>query len=292
MAERRMFSKRIINTAKFLKMPVSTQCLYFHLGLQADDDGVVEAYTVMNQTGATEDDLKILVAKGFVIVLNDDLVTYITDWQENNKIRADRKVDTVYKDLLLQILPDVEITKARERDNKKRSVRTTNGQPNDNQMTTNGQPNDNQMTTNGQPNDAIGKDRIGKYRLGINNPPISPLKGESGEVTKPKTEKKPKGKAIYKDLPDELKDAMTDFEEMRIKMRKPLTDRGRKLLITKLTKLASDDNGNIDTQLAVQIVEQSLERSWTSFYEIKSDNGNYQGKANNSDTLPYSGLDW
>ena len=287
-----MFSKRIINTAKFLKMPVSTQCLYFHLGLQADDDGVVEAYTVMNQTGATEDDLKILVAKGFVIVLNDDLVTYITDWQENNKIRADRKVDTVYKDLLLQMLPDVELTKARERDNKKRSVRTTNGQPNDNQMTTNGQPNDNQMTTNGQPMDAIGKDRLGKYRLGINNPPISPLKGESCEVTKPKTEKKPKGKAIYKDLPDELKDAMIDFEEMRTKMRKPLTDRGRKLLITKLTKLASDDNGNIDTQLAVKIVEQSLERSWASFYEIKSDNGSYQGKTNNSDTLPYSGLDW
>ena len=281
MAERRMFSKRIINTAKFLKMPVSTQCLYFHLGLQADDDGVVEAYTVMNQTGATEDDLKILVAKGFVIVLNDDLVTYITDWQENNKIRADRKVDTVYKDLLLQMLPDVELTETRARADRKRDVGTSHGQPTDVPW-----------TTNGQPMDGIGKDRIGKYRLGINNPPISPLKGESGEVTKPKTEKKPKGKAIYKDLPDELKDAMIDFEEMRTKMRKPLTDRGRKLLITKLTKLASDDNGNIDTQLAVKIVEQSLERSWTSFYEIKSDNGNYQGKANNSDTLPYSGLDW
>ena len=130
-----MFSKRIINSAKFLKMPVSTQCLYFHLGLQADDDGVVEAYTVMTQTGATEDDLKILVAKGFVIVLNDDLVTYIIDWQENNYIRADRKVDTVYKDLLLQILPDVEITKARDRADKKRTVWTTNGQPMDNQWT-------------------------------------------------------------------------------------------------------------------------------------------------------------
>jgi len=281
MAERRMFSKRIINTAKFLKMPVSTQCLYFHLGLQADDDGVVEAYTVMNQTGATEDDLKILVAKGFVIVLNDDLVTYITDWQENNKIRADRKVDTVYKDLLLQMLPDVELTETKVRADRKRDVGTSHGQPMDNQW-----------TTNGRPMDAIGKDRLGKDRLGINNPPISPLGGVSGEVTKPKTENKPKGKAIYKDLPDELKDAMTDFEEMRVKMRKPLTDRGRKLLITKLTKLASDDNGNIDTQLAVKIVEQSLERSWTSFYEIKSDNGNYQGKANNSDTLPYSGLDW
>ena len=138
MAERRMFSKRIINSAKFLKMPVSTQCLYFHLGLHADDDGVVEAYTVMTQTGATEDDLKILVAKGFVIVLNDDLVTYIIDWQENNYIRADRKVDTVYKDLLLQILPDVELTKARDRVDKKRTVWTTNGQPMDNQWTTNG----------------------------------------------------------------------------------------------------------------------------------------------------------
>ena len=44
MADRRMFSRRIINSAKFLKMPVSTQCLYFHLGLNADDDGIVEAY--------------------------------------------------------------------------------------------------------------------------------------------------------------------------------------------------------------------------------------------------------
>lgn len=276
-----MFSKRIINTAKFLKMPVSTQCLYFHLGLQADDDGVVEAYTVMNQTGATEDDLKILVAKGFVIVLNDDLVTYITDWQENNKIRADRKVDTVYKDLLLQMLPDVELTETKVRADRRRGVGTSHGQPMDNHGTTMGR----QM-------DAIGKDRIGKYRLGINNPPISPLKGESGEVKKPKAEKEPKGKAIYSDLPDELKDAMTDFEEMRTKMRKPLTDRGRKLLITKLTKLASDDNGNIDTQLAVKIVEQSLERGWLSFFEVKTDNSGYQGKVNNSDTLPYSGLDW
>ena len=179
------------------------------------------------------------------------------------------------------MLPDVELTETKVRADRKRDVGTSHGQPMDNHRTTNGR----QM-------DAIGKDRIGKYRLGINNPPISPLKGESGEVTKPKTEKKPKGKAIYKDLPDELKDAMIDFEEMRTKMRKPLTDRGRKLLITKLTKLASDNNGNIDTQLAVKIVEQSLERSWASFYEIKSDNGNYQGKANNSDTLPYSGLDW
>ena len=134
MAERRMFSKRLINSAKFIKMPASTQCLYFHLGIYADDDGVVEAYNVMNQVGATDDDLKILAAKGFVIVLNDDLVTYITDWTENNKIRADRKIDSIYKDLLLQVVPEVELLEKKDR----ADVKKTTGQPMDNQWTTNG----------------------------------------------------------------------------------------------------------------------------------------------------------
>lgn len=115
MAERRMFSKRIIGSARFLKMPISTQCLYFHLGLNADDDGIVEAYTTIKQIGATEDDLKVLVAKGFCTVLNEDLVTYITDWRENNKLRADRKIDSIYKDLLLQMVPDADVQQARRR---------------------------------------------------------------------------------------------------------------------------------------------------------------------------------
>ena len=109
MAERRMFSKRVTQSARFLKMPISTQALYFHLGLNADDDGIVEAYIVINSVGATEDDLKVLEAKQFVRVLNDDLVSYILDWNENNKIRADRKVDSIYQPLLVQILPEAEI---------------------------------------------------------------------------------------------------------------------------------------------------------------------------------------
>ena len=115
MAERRMFSKRVVGSARFLKMPISTQCLYFHLGLNADDDGIVEAYTTIKQIGATEDDLKVLVAKGFCKVLNEDLVTYITDWRENNKLRADRKIDSMYKDLLLQMVPDADVQQARRR---------------------------------------------------------------------------------------------------------------------------------------------------------------------------------
>ena len=115
MSERRMFSKRVVGSARFLKMPTSTQCLYFHLGLNADDDGIVEAYTIIKQIGATEDDLKVLVAKGFCKVLNEDLVTYITDWRENNKLRADRKIDSIYKDLLLQMVPDADVQQARRR---------------------------------------------------------------------------------------------------------------------------------------------------------------------------------
>jgi len=101
-----MFSKQIINSARFIKMPTSSQLLYFHLSLNADDDGVVEGYNVMRMINCTEDDLHILVAKSFVIVLNEDLVTYITDWTEHNLIRPDRKVDSIYKNLLIKIIAD------------------------------------------------------------------------------------------------------------------------------------------------------------------------------------------
>ncbi len=115
MAARRMFSQKIINSARFIKMPVSCQALYFHLGLNADDDGVVEAFGLMRMLGNSEDDIKILVAKGFVQVLNEDLVTYILDWGEHNLIRADRKIDSIYKDLLLKIIPEIKLIESKPR---------------------------------------------------------------------------------------------------------------------------------------------------------------------------------
>jgi len=177
MAERRMFSKRIIESARFLRMPASSRLLYFDLGMRADDDGVVEAYTVIRATGATEDDFKILVAKNFLKILNEDLVSYITDWSENNRIRPDRKVDSIYKGLLIQVLPDVELVEKRVRADYKTSKITYRVQNVDEKAvdteqknlgcmdwTTSGQPTDNQRTTNGR--HRIGKDRIGKDRIG------------------------------------------------------------------------------------------------------------------------------
>ena len=101
MAERRMFSKVVVESVRFLKMPVSSQNLYFHLAMNADDDGVVETYSIINLVKANEDDLRVLYAKGFVKILNEDLVTYISDWREQNKIRLDRKKDSIYADLVV-----------------------------------------------------------------------------------------------------------------------------------------------------------------------------------------------
>lgn len=167
MAERRMFSKRVVASARFLKMPISTQCLYFHLGLNADDDGIVEAYTTIKQIGATEDDLKVLVAKGFCKVLNEDLVTYITDWRENNKLRADRKIDSIYKDLLLQMVPDADVQQTRRRADLKPLAEC-------------GRPMDVQWTSNGP--HRLGEVRIGEDRLGKDNTHTTGGKLECGKL--------------------------------------------------------------------------------------------------------------
>lgn len=103
MAVRRMFSQRVTDKAAFLRMPPTARLLYYDLGMKADDDGFVEAFMVMKATGAAEDDLRVLAAKGFVKVINEDLVTWITDWNENNYIRSDRYKKSIYHELLVQV---------------------------------------------------------------------------------------------------------------------------------------------------------------------------------------------
>ncbi len=103
MAERRMFSRTIINSARFLRMPQTSRLLYYDLGMAADDDGVVEAFTVLRTTGAAEDDLRVLASRGFIIVLNNDLVSLITDWKRNNYIQNDRYHPSIYSELLVKL---------------------------------------------------------------------------------------------------------------------------------------------------------------------------------------------
>lgn len=144
MAERRMFAKSVIGSARFLRMPASSRLLYYDLGMQADDDGVVEAFAVMRTTGATEDDLRVLCSKGFVTVLNEDLVTYITDWKRNNLIKNDRYHPSIYADLLVKIGDGAEL-----------------------------EPTWNQNGTQLEPEVRLGKDSIGKCRERADKPPRS-----------------------------------------------------------------------------------------------------------------------
>ena len=96
MAQRRMFSAQIVNSDAFLDMPISSQALYFHLGMSADDDGFVSPRKVLRMTGAGEDDLKVLLVKGFAIPFQSGVIV-ITHWKQNNYIQADRYTPTIYK---------------------------------------------------------------------------------------------------------------------------------------------------------------------------------------------------
>lgn len=90
MAERRMMSKKIIDTDNFLDMPQSTQCLYFHLLLRADDDGFIQSpKSIMRITGCKDDDLKLLNAKGFVIGFETGVIV-IRHWRIHNYVQSDR----------------------------------------------------------------------------------------------------------------------------------------------------------------------------------------------------------
>ena len=98
MAQRRMFSKKITETDLFLDMPMSTQCLYFHLNMSADDDGFIgNAKTIRRMIGASEDDLKLLLAKEFLIPFDSGVVV-VKDWKIHNYIRSDRYNETVYQE--------------------------------------------------------------------------------------------------------------------------------------------------------------------------------------------------
>jgi hypothetical protein len=95
MAVRRSFSPDIVTSDRFLDMPVSARELYFQLGMRADDDGFVSPRATARTVGASDDDLKILIAKGFVIPFESGVIV-IRDWLINNRVRKDWYRPTQY----------------------------------------------------------------------------------------------------------------------------------------------------------------------------------------------------
>lgn len=98
MANKRMFTMKIIDTDAFLDMPLSTQCLYFHLNMRADDDGFIgNPKRIEKIIGANDDDLKLLIAKRFVILFDDGVIV-IKHWRMHNTLSRDRYIETSYTD--------------------------------------------------------------------------------------------------------------------------------------------------------------------------------------------------
>lgn len=93
-----MFTMKIVDTDAFLDMPLSTQCLYFHLNMRADDDGFIgNPKRIEKIIGANDDDLKLLIAKRFVILFDDGVIV-IKHWRMHNTLSRDRYIETSYTD--------------------------------------------------------------------------------------------------------------------------------------------------------------------------------------------------
>lgn len=149
MAIRRMFSKEITTSDVFVDMPMSCQLLYFHLGMEADDDGFLGNARMLSRAyGMNTDDLRLLEAKGLVISFQSG-VTVIRDWQINNQIRKDRHKPTIYKEEQGCLTLD-----------KNGSYKLQND------MATNWQPEDNQMGAELATQYRLGKGSIGKDSIG------------------------------------------------------------------------------------------------------------------------------
>lgn len=103
MPEKRMFTKKVTESDAFLEMPLSSQCLYFHLNMYADDDGFVNSpRKVMKMVGASEDDIKILITKNFILVFESGVIV-IKHWRMHNTLQNDRYHPTDYQEEFAQI---------------------------------------------------------------------------------------------------------------------------------------------------------------------------------------------
>ena len=98
LAQKRVFTIKIVDSDAFFDMPATTQCLYFHLNMRADDDGFIgNPKRIMKITGASEDDLRLLIAKRFVLTFEDGVIV-IKHWRMHNTLSRDRYTETSYID--------------------------------------------------------------------------------------------------------------------------------------------------------------------------------------------------
>ncbi|MDB1956589.1 phage replication initiation protein [Clostridium tertium] len=242
MAERRMFAKTIIDSDAFLDMSLSTQALYFHLSMRADDDGFVNnPKKIQRMIGCGDDELKMLVAKKFIIPFESG-VCVIKHWRIHNYIQKDRYKETVYKDEKSHLML--------KENNAYRYVDTECIQDVSKLET---------------------QVRLGKDSLELGESSL-----EEDSIRKEK--KKSEFDLLIENYTDDLdlRNTIYEFIKMRKAIKAAMTSNALKLMLSKLDKLSSGDKDK-----KFKILEQSIMNSWKGLFELKNENGQKQVQYSN-----------
>ena len=250
-----MFAKTIIDSDAFLEMPLSTQALYFHLSMRADDDGFLNnAKKVMRMIGANQNDLDLLLVKNFVIKFEDGICV-IKHWRIHNYIQTDRYHETMYKDNKNLLNID---------ENKAYTLKNTGKKLEGNRIIEVIEPMDTECIQDVSKMDTqvrleLGKDRLGKDSI------------------EKKKEKKKKSSGLDEIINNytsnlDLKETLQDFLKMRKAQKKVMTDRALKTLLNKLDTLATTDEEKIER------LEESICNCWLTVYPKKNFNNKQKSK--------------
>ena len=242
MANKAIFSKTIIDTDAFLEMPATTQNLYFHLNMHADDDGFIgNPKRIGRMIGASDDDFKILIAKKFIIVFESGVIV-IKHWRIHNTLSKMRYKETSYLDEKSQLLI---------KENNAYSL--DEGKPLDDSRLVEMGKRQVRRTVDEQETN-LSKDKLSKDKLSEDKP-----------------SKKKSAKADLNGMIDsftgneELKEALKAFLDMRKSIKKPIqTEYAFKLALNKLKQLSDSDS------IRIEIVNQSVEHNWQTFYALQN----------------------
>lgn len=252
MANKAIFSKTIIDTDAFLEMPATTQNLYFHLNMHADDDGFIgNPKRIGRMIGASDDDFKILIAKKFIIVFESGVIV-IKHWRIHNTLSKMRYKETSYLDEKSQLLI---------KENNAYSL--DEGKPLDDSRLVEMGKRQVRRTVDEQETN-LSKDKLSKDKT-------SKDKTSKDKLSEDKPSKKKSAKADLNEMIDsfteneELREALKAFLDMRKSIKKPIqTEYAFKLALNKLNKLSDRDSERIE------IVNQSVEHNWQTFYALQN----------------------
>ena len=215
MANRRMFSRTVTGSGRILRLGAQTRALYFDLGMEADDDGFVEAYARMLSTGSKTRNLKELLEAGFLEMVDEkNLVVHITDWEENNVIRKDRYTPSVYRSVYPQCVGEAPVEKTEPQQAEAPAEAIVQEESMDNHSETNEAPDGCHLVDQWLTQDRLGKDRIGKDRVDQD----SLLKENLNQEKEEENEEANGAQARGAEAPTPtLEDIQTEFEKKKRK---------------------------------------------------------------------------